>query len=185
MKRLLSVACMVALCVLGVTIPAQASHIQGVKATVTNLDVGTLTADMDVTMYTNGTATTGDTTNIGTAGNPYVSAAPGIDWGDGATLSSGTLTGIASAGPAIYRGSFSHSYASAGPFNVTVASTCCATQAGTGTITGNRVGPSTGTFAIFTNTATIDFAAVPAASWRMLAALAVLMVLAGIYLLKR
>lgn len=177
LKRL--TICGVCLCVLCLAMPAQASHIRGVKATVTNLDVPTLTADMDVTMYTIHTATVSQSTALGFTTFGF----PAVRWGDGATLSHSTIPAVAAGPPAVFRGSFSHSYAGVGPYTVTVATTCCATYASTGTITGNRVSAEVGD--IFTNTTTVDFTAVPAVNWKALAALAVLMVLAGIYLLKR
>ena len=183
MKNVPAVLCTFAVCAFGLGVPSANAQIQhvgvvGIKPTVTNLDAGTLTADIDVTENILG---------VSPNTHSYIGTAhyPAVEWGDGATLYTATVPFVASGPTVQYRGSFSHTYPGTGPYTVTVHSTCCATISGTGTTTGNRIGPATGSGALLSNTTVVDFASVPVSRWQGLAALAALMLLAGLYLLRR
>lgn len=170
--------------------PVHASHWDGIKVTITNLDVPTKTSDIDITAYTSTTNTLSNLVKIGPF--PYVAGAPiypAIDWGDGSTVSTTSLTVIATGPPAAMRGSFSHSYGGVGPYTVRVASGCCG--GGPTAETGNPVYETSAAHdpsyvRQFTNTVVVDFSSVPAASGLGLFLLAGALLAAGaILLLKR
>ena len=109
---------------------ASASHISGIRITQTG-NTG-LMINIDVTgFYTTGS--TESTMRLGT----YYNQVPAVNWGDGSTVpryGSGTSTGIpilatstvVNGIPArAYRGSFSHTYGSAGSYTISAQTGCC------------------------------------------------------------
>ena len=193
---------MVVLALIGVT-SAPASHIAGIKATVTS-ESGT-----DVTIDVTGYADVPypySTLFIGVAtffGAPIV---PAIDWGDGSTVpfaGYGTGTGIPIVATSTvinglnvnaYRGSFAHTYADNTPRTITVNSTVNpGTVGGTSyaVITGNYATYVTatysGVYAFLSNTVTAFGATeeIPTASEYGLLALALALAGMGVFLLRR
>ena len=129
-----------------------ASHVAGVKATVTNADPNTLQVDLDLTEYYDGSSTPWSTAYIGYSAVYPTFYRPAIDWGDGSYLSPQSYPNgipiVATSTPIsgfpgtyhIYRGSFSHTYGAQGNYNITVSSTCCGGFTSSNvTITGNPV----------------------------------------------
>jgi hypothetical protein len=162
-------------------ISAQASHLRGLRVVVTSVNVGTLTADVDVTLWTDGTATVG-VANQGFGNLP----AAGIHWGDGSS-NSFTATAIVAGPPAQYRASLSHVYPNATTRTITVRN-CCMSGGTSNTITGNRLDtPSyNGETTYISDTVLMDFAGAPTLpDARVLGALALTMMGAGWFLLRR
>lgn len=111
----------------------------GLRVTVDSIDATTFTADLSVTMTTTGTSP------IGTIGSPvgflgnrwsfqytffgttvtnrYVwinPSAPAIDFGDGSSVPSTTLTMVTPGPPNVYTGSFMHTYPGEGNYDLRV-----------------------------------------------------------------
>lgn len=146
------------------------AQLAGVAVTPTNVDVGTLTADVDLTVWYGGTvafstAWVGDTTGFGTIANA-------LEWGDGSVIPPIYPTGLpfiatttppGAPGPVrAYRGSFSHVYPAEGVYTATIASHGLVFQTGYG-FTGNTQTFQTPTYSVFggtrmvlTNTAEIN-----------------------------
>ncbi len=108
----------------------QASHISGIRITQTG-NTG-LMVNVDVTAFYS-TGSTESTANLGT----YYNQVPAIDWGDGETVPRygyGASTGIPLVATSTvvngiparaYRGSFSHTYGSAGNYTIAANTGCC------------------------------------------------------------
>ena len=124
------VLCGCALAVLLAAAPATAQPIAGIKATVTGVDVGLLSADIDLTAYvTPAYPYTTVWVGFGTTGGGFV---PAVEWGDGSTVPPygyGPFTGIPVVTSStvvngqtvdIYRGSFSHVYPAEGEYTIRV-----------------------------------------------------------------
>ena len=119
---------------------AAAAHAQntvvGIRATVTAVDPGTATADLDVTQYTSPALGTpgsvgfiGDQYSATSVFGPYVytfvfrANTPdinAIEYGDAVTLDQATLPLAAAGTPNTFRGSFSHVYPGPGAYTARV-----------------------------------------------------------------
>ncbi len=119
-----------AFCTVFLTTVSQASHISGIRITQTG-NTG-LEINVDITaFYTTGS--TESEANLGT----YYNQIPAADWGDGSTLErygNGPSTGIPLVATSTvvngitaraYRGSFSHTYGSAGNYTIEANTGCC------------------------------------------------------------
>lgn len=184
-KRFLTLAGMVLL-----ALPAHASHIRGIRATITSLDAGAMAAEISVTAY-NYEAFSGEMF-LG-----YNATYPAIAWGEGEYLA---VTEIPFVGTVTFngedlgqfRGAFSHTYSGPGPFTLQVATgECCAgtlDQIVTGVLRsqGGSVITETDVGGDFvTNTTVVDFSQVPATGRWALAALSLLLAAGGLFLLRR
>lgn len=109
---------------------AASAQVAGHRVTITNIDYGTNTVDVDVTGYMDATYTfstlwLGFNTYFGSIG------APALDWGDGSTVApygNGPSTGIPIVATStniggfnvnVYRGGFSHAYGAPGLYTIT------------------------------------------------------------------
>lgn len=170
---------------------ASADHINGIRVTVTNIDPGSLSVEVDVTALTGSpTATAGQ-----------VHEFPAFEWGEGETITSEErfLNGAGSeAGLAVYRRSFSHSYSSAGSFTIRARSTGAGgafpelvEEGYTGNPrTGGGEVPTVGGYVTyFTNTALVEFQQsvleIPTASTVGLGLLSLALAGAGFWLIRR
>ncbi|MEM7354433.1 MAG: hypothetical protein AAF657_26740 [Acidobacteriota bacterium] len=182
-----------------------AAQLAGVKVTLANLDYGPGNATVDADI----TATVFYSTGVGfaTAWMGYSTlnlTIPAVDWGDGAVVPPAYPTGIpfdttstppGAPGPVrAYRGAFSHSYASPGPFTIKVYSSEVLFAPGYA-FTGHTATFQTGFYSIFggvisaltnrTEIPGIAVAEIPALSDGGLLALAAVLAAAGVLLLRR
>jgi hypothetical protein len=182
---------LVVLATLGGSVPAAADHYRGVRATLVSQDPGTGQVTINVTVYTDGPGSAGESTGIGIDQSGQYRAA--INWGDGlSTLSNTNVPFVDNGGPsgtARFRGTFSHTYASATQQTIRVSAGCCAgyqADSNNTGVAGNPVFALTGngpTYQVgFTNTVQA-FAAAPALPPSGLAALAALLAGAGVFTL--
>ncbi|MBW2229742.1 MAG: hypothetical protein JRG92_07730 [Deltaproteobacteria bacterium] len=152
-------------------VPAQASHIIGIKTTISDIDFNDNRVSIDVTiLYSSGPASSSSSAYMGN----YL--APAIDWGDGETSSYyQTLYGVTSAvfpgapDAGVYRGSFSHTYDDAGSYTITANTTCCPVSDSADIVTGNLMtatysyssssssSSSVSTTTFLSNNTTVDF----------------------------
>ncbi|MEM1111529.1 MAG: hypothetical protein AAGI11_06445 [Pseudomonadota bacterium] len=130
-----------------VAVQASASHISGLRITPTGaaaddpLQIEGLSVDVDITAF----YTTGSTASEAYLGT-YYGVVPAVDWGDGNTVAPyglGPSTGlplvatstVVDGVPArAYRGSFSHTYSSEGPYTISANTRCCPVTTPTQTV---------------------------------------------------
>lgn len=166
-------------------------HIEGIRATVTNESPGTNSATVDVTVYasTGSDAGQNDRDN-GPADGPftYIGSSfygiPAIDWGDGSTTPQTTIPLVASGTPATFRGSFSHTFPNTDPRTVSVFSNCCA---GSGALVTGAPYSSYGgyVYVIFNTASVFGSAQIPTLSTYGLAIFSLLMVVGGVFFMRR
>ncbi len=200
-------AALLALLLVVVPVTADASHISGIR--ITQTAVAGLDVDIDVTaFYTTGSTET--TANLGT----YYNQVPAVDWGDGSTVPRygyGSSTGIPLVATSTvvngiparaYRGSFSHSYATAGNYTISANTGCCPITTPTYTLVSGTIltttvtttgpfGPTTFTTSFVQNTLNVATGVVssaldiPTASNVALILLAGLLMIAAFQVLRR
>lgn len=109
-----------ALLLLVAALPANASHIVGIKVVATDVNPATRGVDVDFTMYTD-SQPKGETTYMD------------LFWGDGEGTGTAEATLVSTAGPYVFRGSMSHTYEegdveeAGGDFTIRVRQ-CCASE---------------------------------------------------------
>jgi hypothetical protein len=112
-------------------LPAGANHWRGIRATIQDINPTTLSVDISVTGYTsevgpfteNYIETQSPEVGIGDSTATTLAA---IAWGEGEIIQETSLPGVAGGPFATYRGAFSHTYETAGPFTIRVVAECCA-----------------------------------------------------------
>ena len=197
----------VALLTIGGAPPTSADHIAGLRATL--VDQTDTTVDIDVTAYADASYPF-TTLWLGVATYFYSPVLPAVDWGDGSTIpfaGSGSYTGIpiiatstniGGSNVHVYRGSFSHTYASTTPTTITVATNYGpGTPASTGynVLTGNYAtvavptyfGAYSYVYTFLTNTLQVftPTTEIPTTSVHGLLLLALALAGAGLWLLRR
>lgn len=185
--------------------PPAAAQLAGIKVTITDLEYGpgneSVAADITATVFYD----TG--LPFGTAWMGYSSfglTIPAVDWGDGAVVPPAYPTGIpfdttstppGAPGPVrAYRGAFSHTYASPGPFTIKVYSSEIVFSPGYA-FTGYTATFHTGFYSIFggvisvlthrTEIPGIAAVEIPTVSDAGLLTLAAALAAAGVFLLRR
>lgn len=127
MSRFIGRALLAVSFVTAVGSPCWAGHVRGIKASLTSVNPATRTANINVTMYTDGPATVASTT-IGSS----VYAKNGISWGDGVVVATAHLPQVAVGPLGVFRGAFVHTYPDNTTRTIHVATDCCVGYVGAG-----------------------------------------------------
>ncbi|MCB1045001.1 MAG: IPTL-CTERM sorting domain-containing protein [Acidobacteria bacterium] len=162
----------------------------GIRVTVTDVNTTLMQGTIDVTVF--------DTTSKDAihprdrpvdGGSIVIGSSfygiPAIDWGDGNTTPQTSIPLVTPGNPATFRGSFSHTYPDTSARTITAFSGCCVGY--NSIITGN-IYSSTGSGFVFIiyNTAALIFGQqVPALSGYALAIFSGLLVLGGLWFMRR
>ena len=184
-----------ALVLLIAALPANASHIVGIKVVATDVNPATRSVDVDFTMY----STEGFDLR-GPSNTTYVD----LFWGDGEGTGEAEATLVSTAGPNVFRGSMSHTYEegdveeSGGDFTIRVRQCCKSEFISSEELVTGRLneypefsgspGSMRGSPETVTNTTMISFDSVlevPTASGMGLLLLSALLGVGGLVLLRR